>query len=94
MLLVSATTSYQNVSVTLEGIGAGNGEPTYQAPSFGATTPLVFPPSTSTSRTVTVTGNPAPDVSVTSGKPAWMPDTTTRGGRHDGARPSSRPGPG
>ncbi len=80
VLLVSATTPYQNVSVTLEGIGAGNGEPTYQAPSFGATTPLVFPPSTSTSRTVTVTGNPAPDVSVTSGKPAWMTVSTSKSG--------------
>lgn len=79
-LFVSATTTNQNVSVTFEGIGANVGEPTYVAPAFASTSPLVFPPSTTTTRTVAVTGNPAPDVTMTSGKPSWMNVSTSKSG--------------
>src|SRR5690606_34007586 len=73
---VSATTSNQDVSVTFQGIGTNVGEPAYEAPSIGGPGSYAFPPSTTTTHTITVTGNPAPDVSVT-GKPAWMTVTTS-----------------
>lgn len=75
-LIVAATTNNQNVSVTFDGIGTNVGEPAYEAPSIGAPTSLVFPPSTATVHTFTVTGNPAPDVAV-SGQPAWMTAATS-----------------
>ncbi|CAM5782942.1 beta strand repeat-containing protein [Cellulomonas persica] len=91
-LFVSATESNRNVSVTFEGIGTNVGEPVYQAPAFAGTDALVFPPSTSTTRTVTVTGNPAPDVSVTSGKPTWMTVTTSKSGSTTTVSLSGNPG--
>lgn len=91
-LVVSATQSHQNVSVTFEGIGTNVGEPIYRAPAFTSTDPLVFPPSTSTTRTVTVTGNPAPDVSVASGKPSWMTVSTSTSGSTTTVTMSGNPG--
>mgnify|MGYP001338151557 CR=1 FL=1 len=91
-LRISATAANQNVSVTLEQVGTGTDEPTYQAPAFASTDPLVFPPSTSTTRTVTVTGNPAPDVSVLSGKPAWMTVSTSKAGSTTTVTMSGNPG--
>lgn len=91
-LLVAATTSNQNVAVTLEELRASNGEPVYQAPAFASTAPLVFPPSTSTTRTVTVTGNPAPDVSVTSATPSWMAVSTSKSGSTTTVTLSGNPG--
>ncbi|NCT92463.1 hypothetical protein GXB85_16120 [Cellulomonas sp. APG4] len=91
-LLVAATTSNQNVAVTLEELRASNGEPVYQAPAFTSTAPLVFPPSTSTTRTVTVTGNPAPDVSVTSATPSWMTVSTSKSSSATTVTLSGNPG--
>lgn len=81
-LLIAATTNNQNVAVTFVGIGTNVGEPAYQAPSFGNAAAYEFPASTSTTKTFTVTGNPAPDVTW-SGKPSWMTITTSAvsGGR-------------
>lgn len=75
-LLVAATTSYQNVSVTFDGIGTNVGEPSYELPIFGNAAAYEFAPNTSTTHTFTVTGNPAPDVSWT-GKPSWMSISTS-----------------
>jgi len=81
-LYIAATTNNQNIAVTFEGIGTNVGEPSYVAPSFGSAAFYEFPENTSTTKTFTVTGNPAPDVSWT-GKPSWMTITTstTSGGR-------------
>jgi hypothetical protein len=75
-LLISTPSNNQDISVTFEGIGTNVGEPSYEAPSIGGPGTYAFTPSTTTTHTITVTGNPAPDVSVT-GKPAWMTVTTS-----------------
>ncbi|AEI11364.1 putative Ig domain-containing protein [Cellulomonas gilvus] len=79
-LLVAATAAHQDVSVTFEGVGSNVGEPAYQAPVIGGPDAYAFPASTTSTRTFTVTGNPAPDVTVTSGKPAWLGVSTAKSG--------------
>jgi len=81
-LKIAATTNNQDVAVTFEGIGANVGEPAYAAPAFGSSAAYEFPADTTTTKTFTVTGNPAPDVSWTN-EPSWMTITTsaTSGGR-------------
>ncbi|MFT4285897.1 MAG: putative Ig domain-containing protein, partial [Protaetiibacter sp.] len=75
-LYVTATAGNQSVSVTFQGIGTNVGEPAYEAPSIDGPDSYAFAPSTTTTHTFTVAGNPTPDVTVT-GRPAWMSATTS-----------------
>ncbi|GEL94456.1 beta strand repeat-containing protein [Cellulomonas composti] len=93
-LLVAAVTNNSNVSVTFEGIGANVGEPSYEMPSIGGSDEYVFPASTTTTWTVPVTGNPAPDVSVTAGKPGWLTFSTSKSGSTTTGTMTGNPGTG
>ncbi|MDM7832137.1 beta strand repeat-containing protein [Cellulomonas edaphi] len=77
-LTVSGTLQDTTTAVTFTSLGFVMNEPTYEQPAIPDPGPWVFPVSTTTTRTLDVTGFPEPNVSI-SGGPAWLTGSSVKG---------------